>query len=288
MTNPFQTLLQRSSFTTKEECLNKVHEIIQEIALVGLSRARFFDKAAFYGGTALRIFYGLDRFSEDLDFSLITPNVHFALFPFLKKIEEELESFGLIVKVEEKIKHSSSAIVSAFLKTTSLETLLHIDLPLEEKKKIALREQIKVKIEIDTDPPSHFSTEVKFLLSPLPCAVRTFTLPSLFAGKMHALLFRPWKVRVKGRDWYDFVWFVAQNVPLDLKHLQTRMRQSQDLKSKASLSIEDFKKILIQKIETLSIEMAKKDIFPFLVDKRKIEIWSKEFFLSLVSKISFL
>ncbi len=287
MTIPFRDLLRRYSCVTKADYVNAIHEIIQEITLVGLARAKFFEHAAFYGGTALRILYQLDRFSEDLDFSLLKPDPHFNLQLYLRSVEEELKGFGIDVKIEHKIKHPPSQILSAFLKTSTLETFLLIDLPEQERKKVASNEKLKIKFEIDIDPPPDFSTEVKLLLLPIPHSVRSFTMPNLFAGKMHALLFREWKVRIKGRDWYDFVWFIAKAVPLHLGHLEARMRQSNNWRGKEQLSQEHFRKLLEAKIEALSIENAKSDILPFLRDKRQVDLWSKEFFLSLIPRITY-
>ncbi len=285
MTTPFQHLLSRYSCRTKNDYVNAIHEIIQEIALVGLSRAKFFECAAFYGGTALRILYGLDRFSEDLDFSLLSPIPHFDLTPYLRSVEEELRGFGVHVTVEQKIKHPPSQILSAFLKTSTLETFLLIDLSEQDRPKVALSEQLKIKFEIDVDPPSDFETEMKFLLSPIPHAVRTFTLPNLFAGKMHALLCRAWKVRVKGRDWYDLVWFIANGVPLHLGHLEARMRQSKHWEGVGPLTIKAFQQQLQEKIVSLQIDAAKSDILPFLRESRNVEIWSPQFFADLVARI---
>lgn len=287
MSTPFQNLLNNYSLKTKNDIVNAFHEIIQEIALVGLSKSKFFESAAFYGGTSLRILYGLDRFSEDLDFSLLKPNPNFNLQTYLRGVEEELLGFGLNVRIEQKIKQKHSSILSAFLKTNTLETFLLIDISEKEKKKIAINEQLKIKFEVDTDPPQDFDTEMKFLLSPIPFSIRSFTLPSLFAGKMHALLFREWKIRIKGRDWYDFIWFVSKQVPLNLKHLELRMRQSKHWNELNSLTPTILQNILKDKIEKLSIDLAKQDILPFIKDKRKLDAWSKELFLSLIPKISY-
>jgi predicted nucleotidyltransferase component of viral defense system len=287
MTTPFQNLLSRYSCQTKDDYVNAIHEIIQEIALIGLSRAHFFETASFYGGTALRILYGLDRFSEDLDFSLLKPNKELDLHPYLQSVEEELKGFGVHVKISQKIKHPPSQVLSAFLKTNTLETFLHIDLPSIEKKKISPGEELKIKFEVDTDPPPDFETEMKFLLTPIPASVRSFTLDNLFAGKMHALLYREWKVRVKGRDWYDFVWFVSNKIPLRLAHLEARMRQSRNWNEHTPLDRKILCDLLTKKIKSLSIEMAKRDILPFLKDKKKVDLWSESFFLSLVSQIRF-
>lgn len=281
-------LIKKYQPKTKNDYENALHEIIQELALIGLWRSKFFEVGAFYGGTALRILYGLDRFSEDLDFSLLKPSSSFNLNPYLRAIENELMISGLDAKVEQKVKHPQSKVQSAFLKTNTLETFIRIGLSEKEKKITQINEVIKIKIEVDTDPPPDFSTEMKTLLTPIPFSVKTYKSEDLFAGKMHALLFREYKVRVKGRDWYDFVWYIAQKTPLHLKHLEARMRQSGNWMHKRTLTSEDVLSILREKITHLNIRAAIDDILVFVRDPRKVEIWSKDFFLSLVSRLEFL
>lgn len=266
---------------------NALHELIQELALVGLWRSKFFEVGAFYGGTSLRILYGLDRFSEDLDFSLLAPNPSFELKPYLSAIQNELMISGLNTKVEQKVKHPDAKIHSAFLKTNTLETLIWVGLSESERKKTQINEVMKIKLEVDIDPPLGFATETKVLLNPLPFSVKTYVPEDLFAGKMHALLFREYKVRLKGRDWYDFVWYVARKTPLHLAHLEARMRQSGNWNRKEPLTREVFLKLLENKISHLNIQAASADILPFILDKRKIEIWSREFFLSLLPELRF-
>ncbi|MCE5318875.1 MAG: nucleotidyl transferase AbiEii/AbiGii toxin family protein [Parachlamydia sp.] len=285
MSTPFQSLLTRFTCQTRDDYVNAIHEIIQEITLAGLSRANFFEHAAFYGGTSLRILYGLDRFSEDLDFSLLRPQPDFDLRPYLIKAQEELRAFGVDVSIEQKIKAQPSPIFSAFLKANTIELSMLIDLPERERKKISPTEQLRIKVEVDSDPPPGFQTEVKFLLSPIPFSVRSLTLPNLFAGKMHALLFRQWKVRVKGRDWYDFVWFVSRQTRLNLSHLEMRMRQTKHWTGPERLTPDTLYSLLQTKIQHLSIEAAKNDILPFIRNRRAVEVWSRDFFLSLVPKI---
>ena len=106
------------------DCKNAMKEIMQEIVLCGLARAGFFKKAAFYGGTALRIFYGLDRFSEDLDFSLEGTDPDFDLKEYFPILEKEVKSFGLNVTIAEKEKTKDSDIRSACLKGNTKEHLL--------------------------------------------------------------------------------------------------------------------------------------------------------------------
>ncbi len=271
----------------KNDYENALHEIIQELALVGLWRSKFFEVGAFYGGTSLRILYGLDRFSEDLDFSLLAPNPSFNLYPYLLAIQNELMISGLDTKVEQKIKHPDAKVHSAFLKTNTLETFIRIGLSEQERRTTQINEVMKIKIEVDIDPPLGFSTETKALLSPLPFSVKTYVPEDLFAGKMHALLFREYKVRVKGRDWYDLVWYVTRKTPLHLAHLEERMRQSKNWNRKEPLTSAFLLELLENKIAHLNIQAAISDILAFVRDKRKIEIWSQDFFLSLLPQLQF-
>lgn len=272
---------------TKNEYERAIHEIIQEIALLGLWRSKFFEHAAFYGGTALRILYGLDRFSEDLDFSLLKLNRDFNLLPFLKSIEEELEISGLPIDMKYKNNRPNDTIQSAFLKTGTLETFIRIGLDESLRKYIQSNEVIKIKLEIDIDPPPHFATEVRYLLKPIPFSVRSYIPEDLFAGKMHALLCRPYKVRVKGRDWYDFVWYITKNIPLHLAHLESRLRQSGHYSNKTALTQTNLLDLMKEKIMGLNVTAAKEDIRRFIRDPKALDVWSQDFFLNLLSRLRF-
>ncbi len=287
MTTIIESLLESYSPKSKNEYENAIQEIIQEIALMGLWRSKFFEHAAFYGGTALRILYGLNRFSEDLDFSLLKPDRSFNLVPFLQAVEEELELSGLDVSVEHKIKHPEESIRSAFLKTGTLETFIRIGLDESLKKHTQSNEVIKIKFEIDIDPPPGFETEIRYLLKPIPFSVRTYVPEDLFAGKMHALLCRPYKVRVKGRDWYDFIWYVSKGFHLNLAHLESRMRQSGHYTFSNSLTQTSFLELLKEKTLNLNVQAAQEDIKRFLRSPREIDGWSTDFFLSLLPRIQF-
>lgn len=287
MTTTIESLLKNYNPKSKNEYENAIQEIIQEISLMGLWRSKFFEHAAFYGGTSLRILYGLNRFSEDLDFSLLKPDPTFNLLPFLKAVEEELEISGLKVNVEHKIKHPEKSIRSAFLKIGTLETFIRIGLDKPLRKYTHSDEVIKIKLEIDIDPPSGFSTEVRYLTKPIPFSVRTYTLEDLFAGKMHVVLCRPYKVRVKGRDWYDFIWYVTKESQLNLTHLEIRMRQSGHYLSDKPLTKKVFIDLLTEKIRRLNLDAAKEDIRRFIRDPREIDGWSTEFFMSLLPLIQF-
>ena len=264
----------------EEEALSALREIMQEITLAGLSRGNFFKIAAFYGGTALRIFHGLDRFSEDLDFSLLQEDPDFSLEPYFQTIREEFESLGMKVRLRKKTKRHQSPIESAFLKSDNLwEELILEDIVTQIG--IKSNRNIKIKIKIDRNPPPEFQTEEKLLLQPFSFYVKCFDLPSLFAGKMHALLFRNWKNRVKARDWYDMEWYIRKSIPLSLPHFLQRAIETGDWQ-KDNITTEEFFDLLTEKIHTTSIENIKTDVRPFIRDQNQLEIWSPSYFLDLI------
>lgn len=264
---------------------NALKEIIQKIALLGLWRAKFFERAAFYGGTSLRILYGLDRYSEDLDFSLLDIDEKFSLAKYNEAIETELQSFGFNVTITNKGKKQNSNIESALIKLGAQQQLITVLAPNNLISAIHKDQKITIKMEVDTKPPLHFETEQKILFGPVSFFVNTFRKSDLFASKIHAILCRAWNTRVKGRDWYDLVWYVGQNIPVSLIHLQTRLEQSGHWESQKALTISDVKKLLFEKLKTLDIEQAKKDVIPFIAEKLGIDIWSKEFFHQIISNI---
>lgn len=270
---------------TVDDSVRALREIIQEVALLGLWRAKFFEHAAFYGGTALRILYGLDRFSEDLDFSLLTPSPEFNLARYTASLEEELLAFGFNVRVEMVDKTVESAVQSAFLKANTRNELLVIEMGEELAGQVTAGQVLKVKIEVDTDPPPGFTTQTRYLLQPIPFAVRSYSLPDLFAGKMHAILFRKWKNRVKGRDWYDLVWYAANHPQLNLAHLEQRMRQTGHWSGENSLSPVVFTDLLFEAIDRLNVNQARKDVAPFVKDQQMLALWSHDFFKDVASRI---
>ena len=285
MNEAVRQMLARYSCERVEDYTQALREILQEIALFGLWRSKFFDRAAFYGGTALRILYGLERFSEDLDFSLLQPDTSFRLERYSDALEKELAAFGFTVRVEVKDKAATTAVRSAFLKADTVSELLLIKPRAEIIQQIPAGKIIRVKIEVDTDPPPGFTTENKYLLRPLPFCVRSYTLPDLFAGKMHALLCRKWKNRVKGRDWYDLVWYCTHHPQLHLAHLQQRMRQSGNWNGSAPLDENAFRQILAEKIAVLDIDQARREVAPFVTAPQTLEIWSREFFAAICERI---
>ncbi|MDD5089605.1 MAG: nucleotidyl transferase AbiEii/AbiGii toxin family protein [Candidatus Wallbacteria bacterium] len=266
-----------------DQYLRAAREIMQEIALLGLWRARFFERAAFYGGTSLRILHGLDRFSEDLDFSLLEPDTGFDVTSYLGFLKQEMESFGFNVEISAKEKNLP--VQSAFLKAGTRELLLNISTDENIADSIHSGSIVRLKLEVDTDPPSGFSTETRYLLKPVPFAVRMYSLPDLFAGKMHAVLWRKWKNRVKGRDWYDLVWYAANHPVLNLKHLERRMRQSGHWKGKKELGEKEFRKLLAARIREVDFKKAASEVEPFVKDPESLKLWSREFFLDVSERL---
>ena len=264
---------------------NAIKEIMQEIVLCGLSRAGFFKSAAFYGGTALRIFYGLDRFSEDLDFSLTEQDESFDLSDYFPTLRKEIASYGLNVIIEEKEKTKESAIRSAFLKGNTKEHMLMFYAADPTVKNIAANETIKIKFEVDINPPAGANFERKYRLLPAPYEATLYDMPSLFAGKVHAVICRAWKNRVKGRDLYDYVFYLSRGATLNTEHLKARLVQSGAWKADDNFGIADAKKLLFARFETIDFEQAKNDISPFIKDKSAIELWRTDFFRQITEEI---
>ncbi len=274
MADIFNEMMLRYNIKTKEEKQNATHEVMQQVCLAGLQRAGFFEKAAFYGGTCLRIFHGLNRFSEDMDFSLMQNDIDFNLENYFEAIEKEFSSVGRNISIDKKIKKQYTHIESAFLKDNT--DIVNI--------KFQTEPSVKIKIEVDKLPPLKFKTEYKLLLLPYSFMTRCFTLPGLFAGKMHALLFRKWKNRIKGRDWYDFEWYVRNNIPLDFNHFKERATQSEGAEY-GNLSHPEFYKILKQKISNTKIENVKADVYPFIINPKELDIWSTDYFLQIADMV---
>ncbi len=268
-----------------EDKKNAIKEIVQEVVLCGLSRGGFFKEAAFYGGTALRIFYGLDRFSEDLDFSLISQNLDFDLTKYFSYIENETKSLGLNFSVTEKEKAIDSNVKSAFLKGNTKEHILTFYEEPDEAKVISREEVIKIKFEVDVNPPCGATYETKFGLLPSPYQVRLYDMPSLFAGKIHACLCRNWKTRVKGRDFYDYVFFLAMGADVNLVNLKAKLVQSKYIAEDYDLTIENLKTLLIERFSNMDFAQAREDVLPFVRDKSKLDLWSKEFFIEITKKL---
>lgn len=284
MTTPVQQMIEKYNCKNTADYKNALKEVIQEIALCGLARSGFFKKAAFYGGTALRIFYGLDRFSEDMDFSLISQDVDFNIDAYFPYLTNELLANGFELRIERKEKSAESDIQSAFIKGNTLIHLLKIIPTTEEILGVSNTELIKIKFEVDTNPPEGATYEIKYGLRPSPYAVQMYDEASLFAGKIHAVLCRSWKNRVKGRDYYDYLWYLARGTKVNILHLQKRLEQSGEWISAQKLTIQKVTELLCERFASVNFENAKIDVLPFIADSRKLDLWNKDFFCAVTKE----
>ena len=274
MLNRYQT----ESLTDRK---NAVKEVMQEIVLCGLSRSGFFQKAAFYGGTALRIFYGLDRFSEDLDFSLFSPDPDFSLSDYIPTLRREATAYGLNVEITEKEKTKDSAIRSAFVKGNTREHMLLFYESASTAGSITGNEVIRIKFEVDTHPPAGAGIEHRYRLLPAPYELALYDMPSLFAGKVHAVICRAWKSRVKGRDLYDYVFYLSRSAPLNTEHLKARLVQSGVWDSEAPFTLADAKRLLCDRFAEIDYAQAREDVRPFIRDASSLNLWNKDFFCQI-------
>ena len=267
---------------------NAMKEIMQEIVLCGLSRAGFFKEAAFYGGTALRIFYGLDRFSEDLDFSLEQINLDFDLCSYFPMLEKEVKAFGLNVEIQEKQKTKDSNIRSAFLKGNTKEHLLLFYADERVVGSVAKNEVVKIKFEVDTNPPAFATYEHKYRLLPVPYEIRLYDMPSLFAGKIHAVICRGWQSRIKGRDLYDYIFYLSKAVTVNQKHLRARLIDSGYISENQECTLEEIKTMLKNRFDSIDFLQARKDVEPFIRDTSVLDIWSSEIFKQITEGLKVL
>ena len=267
---------------------NAMKEIMQEIVLCGLSRAGFFKEAAFYGGTALRIFYGLDRFSEDLDFSLEQINLDFDLCSYFPVLEKEVKAFGLNVEIQEKEKTKDSNIRSAFLKGNTKEHLLLFYADERVVGSVAKNEVVKIKFEVDTNPPAFATYEHKYRLLPVPYEIRLYDMPSLFAGKIHAVICRGWQSRIKGRDLYDYIFYLSKAVTVNQRHLRARLIDRGYISEYQECTLEEIKMMLKNRFDSIDFLQARKDVEPFIRDTSVLDIWSSDFFKQITEGLKVL
>ncbi len=264
---------------------NRAKESIQTVALYALEKAGFFDVASFYGGTALRLFYGLDRFSEDLDFSLIRPDPDFAFDDYMPEMERQLSSFGLGLHMEAKEKTFESTIRSASVKGNTREILLEL-FPTEGSFDSVFKEDtVKVKVEVDVDPPPFARTEPKLLMEPYPVMIEVYDEPSLFAGKLHAVLCKAWKNRVKGRDLYDFMFYVGRGTQVNMPHLEARLRQTGCLDEGSPFDAGVLRGMLRDRFSEIDYGSASRDVAGFITDERKVESWCPEMFIQMAEMV---
>ena len=281
MNSVFEIMLNKYQPKDNNERENAIKEIVQEIVLSGLSRGGFFDKAVFYGGTCLRIFHGLNRFSEDLDFALLNKDEDFKIEDYFPAIKKELISYGLDMDVVKKEKSKGdNDIQSAFVKGNT-QILLMTFFPNNNGVDNVIKDQtIKIKFEIDTDNPKGGVVETKYRLLPAPYEIKVFDEPTLFAGKIHAILCREYKNRIKGRDYYDYLFYCAKGTKINLEYLENKLKNSNKISNDTKLDLPLLKKMLQERFASVDYNLARKDVSSFITDQESLSLWSKELFLS--------
>ena len=285
MNNIIEQMLYKYDIKNTNDEINALKEIIQEIVLSGLSRGNFFNEAAFYGGTALRIFYNLDRFSENLDFALLEPNKDFDISKYFNYIQKELKAYGINLNITTKEKNFDSNITSEFLKGDTLELILKFFPSEEEHKYNQILKNLKIKLKVDINPPMGATYEDKYKLLPSPHQIKLYDKESLFAGKIHAILCRGWNNRVKGRDLYDYIFFLASDTKVNIELLKNKLIESNYIIEKEKFDINELKKIIINKFEKIDYTKAVEDVKPFIKNIDNLNLWNKEFFIEITNKL---
>lgn len=257
-----------------------LREITQEVMLAGLARSNFFTQAGFHGGTCLRVFYGLNRFSEDLDFALRTPNRTFDLIPYLNHVKSELTAFGYSLEIQDR-SHTDSAVKKAFPKDDSLGKVLELN----HLKADRSTKKIRVKLEVDTNPPEGGLFESKYLDFPFVSSVSVHDPSSLFAGKLHALLCREY---TKGRDWYDFIWYTSRRTPVNYVLLQSALKQQGPWQGQV-LKIDQIwlSQAIQEKTRTIDWEQAATEVKRFVKPNElpSLKLWSQALFMAQANKL---
>lgn len=286
MNNIIEQMLSKYEIKNTDDKINALKEIIQEIVLSGLSRGNFFEVAAFYGGTALRIFYKLDRFSEDLDFALMKPNEEFLINKYFAYIEKELKAYGLNLEVSTKEKSIDSNITSAFVKGDTLEHILKFFPSNDNHEYNHILKNIKIKFEVDINPPDGATYTDQYKLLPSPHQIKLYDQESLFADKIHAILCRNWKNRTKGRDLYDYIFFLANNINVNLELLKNKLLKSKYIDSNSEFNLNVLRELLIKKFREIDYSEAIEDVLPFIKDVDSLKVWCKEFFIAITDNLN--
>lgn len=283
--NTIEELLNSYGPKSLDETKLRFRELLQQIVLIGLSKANFFKYASFYGGTALRIFYSLNRYSEDLDFTLNQKEDNFSLEPFIKKIKEVAEGYGIQLDIETKPKQILTPIESAFAKLNTYQTFIALKLDDNLTKLLHKDETIKVKFEVDCNPALGFSCDSKWLDVPEFANVKVLDIESLFAGKIHAIICRNYKNNVKGRDYYDFLFYIRKRVKPNLTYLKNKLIESGTIEENERFDTERLKTILKAQFEIVDFNQAKQDAERFVINNEDLSYFSKDLFISLLDRL---
>jgi len=280
-TGIIENRLKRYHTNSLETELTGIREITQELILFALSTSDFFSHAAFQGGTCLRIVHGLNRFSEDMDFILKTGDTAFSWQQYLTLIDTTLEQYGYSIELQDK-SNAEETVKKAFIKDDSIGKVLR----LAYANRQGTQRKIRIKLEIDTNPPGGGEFESAFIGFPAPSSITAETLPTLFAGKSHALLCRKYE---KGRDWYDLLWYLGNNTPVNYRRLSAALDQTgpwegQGLSVDRTWYIDNMKRRIVE----IDWKRAKDDVAPFISPQEQglLSKWNAEFFLSALARMA--
>jgi predicted nucleotidyltransferase component of viral defense system len=267
--------------TNSVEQENVLQELMQHYVLSSLSRAGLFAEAMFHGGTCLRIVYGMNRFSEDLDFLLKRSDPDFRWQGYLDSVRKDCEREGIPFEVQDK-SQAGTAVQKAFLKTDSIGKILELDLPFERHQ----ARKIRIKLEIDINPPSGSTFTTSYITFPVTAPMTTQSLESGFALKLHALLCRSY---VKGRDWFDFVWYVARKTAPDQDLLSRALRQQGPWAGQPiAVTGHWVRETMEATIRRIDWSAARDDVQRFLPlrEQEGLRAWSADFFLHHLARMN--
>lgn len=281
----FESLINSYGVKSPNEAKLAIREILQNLILIGLSRANFFNHASFYGGTALRIFYGLNRYSEDLDFTLNKQDSSFSLKPFMKSIIDTCASYGLEVTVDIKNKKVNTPIESTFAKLNTYMTFISAKLDGKLTKHIHKDELLKVKFEVDYNSSLSFNIENKWITYPEIASINVLDLESLFAGKIHAILCRNYKNNVKGRDFYDFIFFINKGIKPNMTYLKDKLVASKVIKEDDDFSMDVLKKLLLNRFNQVDFSKIEQDAKNFTIRSEDLSLYCKELFIDCLGRL---
>lgn len=281
----FLTQIKKYNPNNINEIKNSMKEVLQDVILIGLSKSDFFAFAAFYGGTSLRIFRNLPRFSEDLDFTFITDKKDFTFIEYIKKAQNELASLGIASELYYKEKKTETSVDSCYLKF-NLKELFDMSFP-EYSSEIIFNEGLTIKVEVEKTFFEGGNTEIKLLTYPSYAQVKTFDFETLFASKLLAVLTRKWASRIKGRDFYDYLFYISNGVKVNLKFLENGLKTFGNLDTDETLNLEKIKNLLRERFEIIDFDNAILDVKPFVKENdRYIGSFKKEIFISTIDLIN--
>jgi len=249
----------------RETRIHLTREFLQLLILKIIYDKDYFNNLAFVGGTALRFLYGLRRFSEDLDFSLINKN-GYKFDNFLEKITYELGKYGFSVDIK---KYAKEPVQSVMVKFKDILYLLGLSRQKSQK--------ISIKLEIDSNPPKGWNTEFSLVNKHFVFTVLHFDIPSLYATKLHACFFRRY---IKGRDFYDLIWYVGRKAMPNFELLNNAIEQTE--KKKMNLNAKNFNDFLKERLGGIDFAKVRKDVERFIEDKNELKLLDRDMILKLL------